>query len=229
MTKTIGILGGISPASTAQYYRTIIDLYYQRKQDSYYPEIVIYSLNFQRFTDFENAQDTEGYIAEILKGIQALERAGADFVLMAANSPHAVYPQLVEESRLPLLSIVEVTAQKAQELGLKRLLLLGIAFTMESGFYQGTFQCRNMTVIPPNSDHRRAVNAIIFDELVVNQFREATRKRLLGIIDHYDIDGVILGCTELPLILKQADTATVLLDTLYLHASAALDYALESG
>ena len=229
MARTIGILGGISPASTAQYYRAIIDLYYQRRQDYHYPEIVIYSLNFQRFTDFEDNQDTEGYIAEILKGIHGLERAGADFVLMAANSPHAVYPQLAEATTVPLLSIVEVTAQKAKVLNLKRVLLLGIAFTMESSFYQETFQGHNMTVITPNPDHRREVNAIIFDQLVVNLFHESSRKRLLAIIDHYDVDGVILGCTELPLILKQADTSVVLLDTLYLHAVAALDYALESS
>lgn len=228
MAKTIGILGGISPASTAQYYRAIIDLYYQRKQDYYYPEIVIYSLDFQRFTDFEDNQDTEGYIAEILKGIHALERAGADFVLMAANSPHAVYPQLAAAIDVPLLSIVEVTAKETKALGLKKVLLLGIAFTMESSFYQDTFRDHGLTVIVPNADHRREVNAIIFDQLVLNQFLDSTRQRLLEIIDAYDVDGVILGCTELPLILKQSDSPLALLDTLHLHAAAALDYALES-
>jgi aspartate racemase len=228
MSKVVGILGGISPASTSQYYRKIIDLYFQLHQNYYYPEIIIYSLDFQKFTDMENAEDSTAYVAYILDGLNALVKAGADFVIMAANSPHAVYDELVKEINVPIISIVEVTARKAQEQGLKKLLLLGIAFTMQSTFYQDVFAKYDMRVTTPNAEQQKEIDDIIFKELVVNNFQDDTRERLLEVIDGYQVDGVILGCTELPLILTQDIAPVILLDTLGLHVEAALNLALET-
>jgi aspartate racemase len=224
--KRIGILGGISHESTAVYYQRIHADYFARRQDYYYPEVIVYSLNFQKFTDYEDQGDTTGYIAYILSGITALQQAGADFALMAANSPHAVFPQVASQTTLPLLSIVEVAARAAQMQGRQRLLLLGIRFTMQGSFYAEVFDRYGMNVITPDQPEQEEINRIIFEELVVGNFQAESRERLLEIISHYEVDGVILGCTELPLILHQDETATLLLDTLSLHVAAAVDYAL---
>lgn len=224
--KRIGILGGISHESTAKYYELIHEKYYRLKGDYHYPEVIVYSLDFQRFTDYENQGDMEGYVGYIMEGIHALERAGADLIVMAANSPHAVFEEAERRSGVPMISIAEVTARKAREAGMKRLLLTGIKFTMRSGFYQRVCERHGLEVITPTMEEQDRIDGIVFDELVVGVFRDESRQELLGIIDGYEVDGVILGCTELPLILNQEDTDTPLLDTLELHVEAALEYSL---
>ncbi|MCE7981262.1 MAG: amino acid racemase [Caldilinea sp. CFX5] len=224
--KRIGILGGISHESTAVYYQRLHSEYFARRQDYYYPEVIVYSLNFQRFTDYEDRGEMGPYVEYILQGMDALQQAGADFALMAANSPHAVFPQVAAQTALPLLSIVEVTARAAQARGLRRLLLLGIRFTMQATFYADVCVRYGIDVITPDADEQEIINRIIFEELVVGTFRAESRQLLLRIIEQYPVDGVILGCTELPLILRSTDTTIPLLDTLTLHVNAAIDYAL---
>ena len=227
MAKRIGILGGISAASTAEYYDRIVQKYFDRNGDYYYPEIVIFSLNFQRFTDFEDTGDRPGYITEIMSGIHALERAGVDFIIMAANSPHAVFPDVSARAEVPVLSIVRVTCEAARTRDLYRLLLLGIKFTMQSAFYQETGREYGLEIITPTEPEQDEINAIIFEELARDIITRPSRQRLLDIIARYPVDGVILGCTELPLILNQDVAVGIpLLDTLDLHAQAALDLAL---
>jgi aspartate racemase len=228
MAKRIGILGGISYESTIKYYELILRTYYEQKKDYYYPEIVIFSLDFQKFTDFENEDNKRYYIKYILEGINSLENAGAEFVLMAANSPHAVFEELEILSPISLLSIVKVTAEKAKQEGMKKLLLLGIKFTMQSSFYQNVFKRHGIEVIVPAENEQDDINRIIYDELVIGIFRNESKNKLLKIIENYDVDGVILGCTELPLIIKQEDTDMKLLNTLKIHAEAALSYSLSS-
>jgi len=226
MTKRIGLLGGISAASTSAYYDRMIAGYYERHHDYYYPEIVIFSLNFQRFTDLEDSGDQAAYVEEIMSGVAALEGAGADFILMAANSPHAVFGNVAARAAVPMLSIVEVTADAAQRSGLGRLLLLGIRFTMQSTFYQDACARRGIDVTVPTEDEQDRINAIIFDELARGIIKEDSRNELLDIINDCDVDGVILGCTELPLLLDQWHASVTLLDTMELHVQAALDLAL---
>ena len=226
MKKKIGILGGISLASTIQYYRAITDMYYQQYHDYYYPEILINSLDFQYFTDLENEGRTEEYIDYIVNGIRALQNAGADFAILAANSPHSVFPQVQAQVDLPMLSIVDETAGEVERLGLKTVLLTGIKYTMQSNFYPDGFRRRGIQVITPSEAHQDEINAIIFNELVIHRFSPATLRRFIDIIHTYNVDGVILGCTELPLLLQQADIDLPVLDTLALHARAALDYSL---
>jgi aspartate racemase len=226
MAKRIGILGGISAASTVEYYRRLIEKAIQRRGDYHTPEIVIYSLDFQRFTDLEDGNDRDGYVEEIMKGIRALEAAGVDFALMAANSPHAVFDQVAARAAAPMISIVRVTARSAQRRRLTRLLLLGIRFTMSSAFYPEACAELGIDVLVPSPEEQDEINHIIFAELARSVFRPESKARLLDIIAQYPVDGVILGCTELPLILSQEDTPVVLLDTLDLHVEAALKYAL---
>jgi aspartate racemase len=226
MSKRIGILGGISAESTIRYYDRIIKGYFERRQDYHYPEIVIFSLNFQRFTDLEDRGDKDGYVAEIMSGVRALERSGAEFVVMAANSPHGVFDEVEKRAKVPLLSIVKITAEHAARKGLRRLLLLGIKFTMQASFYRDACREFGIEIVVPSGKQQDRVNRIIFEELARGIVRDESRRELLEIISEYPVDGAILGCTELPLILQQKDSPITLLDTLELHAEAMLDFAL---
>jgi len=220
----IGILGGMSYESTIKYYAQILEKYYQKKQDYAYPEVVIFSLNFQRVINLEHGNNNAEYVDYLMEGIESLENAGASFILMAANSPHAVYEDLIQLAKVPILSIVKATAEKAQRENLSKLLLLGIKFTMQSSFYQDFFAKLNMRIITPSEPEQDTINQIIFDELVIGNFTEESKQKLLNIINNYEVDGVILGCTELPLILQQKDTNIKLLDTIEVHVEAALNY-----
>ncbi len=226
MKRRIGILGGISHKSTARYYELIHEKYFQKHGDYHYPEVVVFSLDFQKFTDLENRGDRDGYIGYIVEGVASLEKAGAELVIMAANSPHAVFDEVRKRANVSMISIAEVTAQKAREEGMKRLLLMGIRFTMQSSFYQRVYVKYGIEIITPSEEEQELIDHIVFDELVLGLVNEESRRKLLGIIGNYDVDGVILGCTELPLILSQGDTNVRLLDTLELHVEAALERSL---
>jgi len=229
MTKRIGILGGISHESTIAYYDLILRKHFARSKNAYYPEIVIFSLDFQKFTDFEDGGDRVGYIAYIMAGVRALEASGVDFILMAANSPHAVFDAVAAQAQVPLLSIVQVTTAAALQSGARKFLLLGIKFTMQAPFYPTAFAAAGLQIVTPTESEQDEINRIIFAELALGNFSENSKQWLLALIHEYvvsqGIDGVILGCTELPLLLKAGDSDVVLLDTLDLHAEAALAYA----
>lgn len=225
--KKIGILGGMSYESTIKYYDLILQKYYNKYHDYDYPEIIIYSLNFQKVIDYELGDNESIYVEYLMTGIKSLQNGGVDFIVMAANSPHAVYSKLLQKSKVPILSIVEATAKKAQQENLKKLLLLGIKFTMQASFYKENFSRYGMEVITPSDSEQDIVDQIIFDELVIGKFTEESKYKLLQIINNYDEEGIILGCTELPLILHQNDTNVKLLDTVDIHVEAALKYCLE--
>jgi len=224
--KKIGILGGMSYESTIKYYDLLLQKYYDKYYDYNYPEILIYSLNFQKVIDYELGNDKPKYVDYLMSGINSLQKGGADFIIMAANSPHAVYDDLVQKAEVPILSIVEVTAEKALEMGLDKLLLIGIKFTMQSSFYQRIFENSNMQIVTPVDIEQDLIDQIIFDELVIGKFKNESEQKLLEIIYNYEVDGVILGCTELPLILHKNDTSIKLLDTIEIHVEATLKYAM---
>ncbi len=222
----IGILGGMSYESTLKYYDLILQKYYDRFNDYNYPEIVIFSLNFQKVIDYELGDDKVKYIEYLMTGIKSLEKSGVSFIIMAANSPHAIYEELEKSSEVPILSIVKATISKARQENMKKLLLIGIKFTMQSTFYQEHSKKFGIEVITPKNEEQDEINSIIFDELVIGFFKQESKQRLLQIINEYKVDGVILGCTELPLILNQKDTDIKLLDTVELHTEETLNYYL---
>jgi len=224
--KRIGILGGMSYESTLKYYDLILQKYYAKNNDYHYPEVVIFSLNFQKLIDYELGDDKEKYIDYLMSGIRSLENAGVSFIAMAANSPHAVYEELDKLAKVPLLSIVKATIDRANQENMRKLLLLGIKFTMQSTFYQDYCKELGIEVTTPSDGEQDEIDNIIFNELVIGFFKQDSKKRLLQIVNQYDVDGVILGCTELPLILNQKDTEIKLLDTVELHTKAILNYFL---
>ena len=220
----IGILGGMSYESTIKYYDLLLQKYYERFNDYNYPEVVIFSLNFQKIIDYELNDERAKYIDYLMGGINSLENAGASFIIMAANSPHAVYNDLKKLSKVPILSIAKATAEKTRQENMKKLLLLGIKFTMKNTFYQDYCRKLGIEVITPSNKEQDVIDKIIFDELVIGFFKQESKEKLLQIITKYQVDGVILGCTELPLMLAQKDTDIKLLDTVELHVEAALEY-----
>ena len=222
----IGILGGMSYESTIKYYDLILQKYFEKYNDYNYPEVVIFSLNFQKVIDYELGNEKEKYVEYLMSGIKSLENAGVSFIVMSANSPHAVYEDLEKLSNVPILSIVKVTIQKAKSANMKTLLLLGIKFTMQSTFYQIYSKKLGIEIITPSEAEQDEIDKIIFDELVIGFYRQESKETLLQILNNYDVDGVILGCTELPLILSQKDTKIRLLDTVELHVEATLNHHL---
>ncbi len=229
--KRIGLIGGIGPESTLDYYRRIIAAFQGLQPALSYPEILLYSANLAELTRIMEAKDAAALTAWLLDKVQALHRAGADFVAIGSNSPHVVFEELRSRSPVPLLSIVEETCRKAQELGLKRPGLMGTALTMQSDFYQKTFQRKGMAVVVPEAEDQRLIHHRLFTEIELGILRESTRRELLGIVrrlaDERGIDSLILGCTELPLILDREEYGIPFLNTTAIHVEGIVRASLE--
>jgi aspartate racemase len=221
--KTLGLVGGLGPESTIDYYRRILETW-QREDPSSAPSIVIDSLDVQ--TAIHLVQDDRpGLIEYLLSSLKRLAAAGVDFAAISANTPHIVFDELAARSPVPMLSIVEACAEEAQRQGLKRLALLGTRFTMEAPFYPAVCARHGMTVVTPHDAERTWVHERYIGELLKGEFRDETRRQFVALVsrlrDEEGIDGVILGGTELPLLLTAPRIANVpALDTTAVHVAA---------
>jgi len=219
--KTVGIVGGIGPESTIEYYRFIIEDYRQRQGGGSYPRIIINSVDLNRLVGWINAGELGPFADYLAAGVDQLADAGADFAVLAANTAHIVFDQIRDRSRIPLLSIAAATCARARALGLKRPGLLGTRFTMEAPFYPELFAREGLTIVTPDEKERAFINEKYFGELLQNLFRPETREQLLHIVNRMKereaIDGLILGGTELPLLLRGADSDLPFLDTTKIH------------
>jgi aspartate racemase len=225
--KTVGIIGGIGPESTIDYYRSIIASYRERKRDGSYPALVINSIDMKKMLDLIAANQLAEVTIYLAAEVQKLARAGADFALLASNTPHLVFSALQRQSTIPLLSIVEVTRQAALDLGLKRLGLFGTRFTMQGNFYPDVLRTTGIAVIPPAPDEQDFIHDVYMNELVNGIVRQESRAGMLAIVDRLKneegIDGLILGGTELPLLLRDIeDQGIPFLDTTKLHVEQVL-------
>ena len=228
MHKKIGILGGMSPESTIEYYQYITRTYTQRFGDYGYPEIIIYSVSFQPYVDWPNNERWDLVAQGLSQAAQRLEAAGADFILIATNTMHLVLDQVRANVHIPILSLPDVVAEAILAKGIKSVGLLGTRFTMERNLYQDALARKGITVLIPDADDREVVNRVIYEELVAGQIRAESRAAYLDIIQKLmarGAQGVILGCTEIPLLVSEADAGLPLFDTTLLHAEAALNYA----
>jgi aspartate racemase len=222
MTR-LGLVGGLGPESTIDYYCRILDGW-KATDPATSPSIVIDSLDVRRALDLV-AKDREALTEYLLASVERLADAGADFVAISANTPHLVFDALAARAHVPLLSIVETCADEASRRGLHRVLLLGTGFTMEAPFYPDVFGRRGIDVVVPTEDERRWIHAIYVGELLRGEFHDSTRKELVSIIERIRteeaIDGVILGGTELPLLLRGREVGPLpILDTTALHVGA---------
>ena len=225
--KTLGIIGGLGPESTVDYYQRIIALYRERTGDGGYPEFIIKSVNLRKGLDFMDANDLTGMADYLLEGIGNLARAGADFGLISANTPHIVFDDIASKSPIPLISIVEATCAAAKTRKLRRLALFGTRYTMQSNFYPKVFSREEIEVFVPEPNDQDYIHDKYMNELVPGEFLPETRGGLLTIVDRMkaksDIDGVILAGTELPLILSDAGHNGIpFLNTTKIHVEAAV-------
>ena len=230
MHKTIGILGGMSPESTVTYYEYITRTYTKRFGDYGYPEILIYSVSFQPYVDWPEDDRWDLVAKGLSHAARALEVAGADFILIATNTMHIVFDEVASSVNVPMLSLLDACGDAIQEQGMGTVGLLGTAFAMEKGFYQEALAERGIEVIVPDAEDRKRVNAVIYDELVTGEIRDSSREAFVGIIHELGergAEGVILGCTEIPLLVSEEDAGMRLFDTTVIHARAALQYAIE--
>lgn len=229
MAKHIGIVGGLSPESTTEYYRIITREYNKKAGGLNFPEMTIRSLNMREIVDLFN-QDRWDEMADIIvSAIHDLQRAGADFAAVATNTPHNAYERIREKSPLYVLSIMDATAREIQKGGYKKVGLLGTKQTMEYGFFQKTFKKYGIETVTPDEEDRNFVDGVIWNELVHGKITEKAKQGYKGVIDKMvknGAEGVILGCTEIPLLIKPNDSPVKTYDTTTIHAKAILDYAL---
>jgi aspartate racemase len=229
--KTLGMIGGVGPESTIDYYSRIIALYRERRPDGSYPQFLINSIDLEKGRAFIERNDLAALTKFLVEEIDKLSKAGADFGLIAANTPHLVFDEVAGASPIPLLSIVEATCAEAMARNMRRLGLFGTRYTMQADFYPKVFSKQNIDLIAPEPADQDYIHQKYFEELVAGKFLPETRSGLLAIVDRMkrmaSIDGVILAGTELPLILREPDhNGLPFLDTARIHCQAAVDEML---
>jgi aspartate racemase len=225
--KTLGIIGGLGPESTIDYYQRIIALYRARTRDGSYPEFIVNSVNLTKGLHFMDGNNLTGMADYLVEAIGNLARAGADFGVISANTPHIVFDEVAAKSPIPLISIVEATCAATKSRSLSRLALFGTRYTMQANFYQKVFSREGIQLVLPAVGDQDYLHEKYFSELVPGKFLPETRASLLAIVDRLkennEIDGVILAGTELPLILRAPDHNGIpLLDTTKIHVEAAV-------
>ncbi|HSE21695.1 MAG TPA: amino acid racemase [Pyrinomonadaceae bacterium] len=228
--RTLGLIGGVGPESTVDYYRQLVSGF-REKAGGTYPPVIINSVDLKRLLDWmaENRLDlVADYLAQ---EIQKLERAGADFVALASNTPHIVFDDLQRRTKLPLLSIVEATARRVKQLGMTSVGLFGTRYTMQARFYPDTFVRQGLTLVLPDTNEQAFIHEKYLGELLNDQFLPETRAAMLEIAGRLQkeqsIEGLILGGTELPLLLRDEQyNGLRMLDTTKIHVAELIDQML---
>jgi len=228
--KTIGLLGGMSWESSLEYYRMINRLVKDRLGGLHSAKCLMYSVDFEEIETLQSqgAWDEAGRI--LGDAAAGIEKGGADFLLICTNTMHRVAPAIQARITIPLLHIADPTGQAVLSQGIRRIGLLGTRFTMQEDFYTGKLHARGLDVVTPDSADMHTVDRVIFTELCLGQIKEDSRQQYLGIIDRLERDGaegVILGCTEIGLLVREQDCRIPVFDTTAIHAAAAVDYALD--
>jgi aspartate racemase len=228
--KTIGLIGGMSWESSAEYYRIINEAVKERLGRLHSARIVMYSVDFEEVEQLQHQGRWDKATDIMIDAAKRVERAGADFVLICTNTMHKMAGDVARNINIPLLHIADATANKITSLGLKKVGLLGTKFTMEQDFYKGRLKEKfGLSVVIPNESEREIVHNVIYRELCLGEIKDSSRQQLKTIISglgNRGARGVILGCTELPLLINQEDCSIPLFDTTVIHAKAAVDFAL---
>ncbi len=228
--KTIGLIGGMSWESSQTYYRLLNEQVRERLGGLHSAKVILNSVDFAEIEPLQHQGDWRGTADILVKAAQSLEAAGADFYLIGTNTMHKVAPEVQKNVKIPLLHIVDATAEALKADGITTVGLLGTKFTMEQAFYRERLEAQGLKVLIPNEVQRNAVHEVIFKELCLGVTKSASKQAYLDIISDLDQQGaqaVILGCTEIGMLIKPTDTPVPLYDTTDLHANAAVTYALK--
>lgn len=221
--KTCGLIGGMSWESSAEYYKIINEEINRKLGGLHSGKIILYSVDFEEIAIQQREGNWKGSAEILSNAAQALEKAGADFIMITTNTMHKVAEDVKESVNIPLIDIREAVSEKIIKENLKTVLLLGTKFTMEDDFYVGYLRNKGINVIVPSEGHRNLIHKVIFDELCLGITKEESKKEFLKIINSYNADGVILGCTEIGMLVKQEDLNIRVLDTTIIHAKKAVE------
>jgi aspartate racemase len=227
--KTIGLIGGISWPATVEYYKLLNEMVNERLGGMNAAKVIIYSVNFEEIKQLTFADDWAGLATAMSHAARQLEKAGADCILIGANTMHRIADQVQAAVHVPLIHIAAVTAEAINRRGLKKVALLGTRYVMQLDFYKQKLAAKNIETIIPGQDDIDYINNAIYEEFGKGIFLPATKQRFLGIIDNLQVQGaagVIFGCTEIPLLIPEMDCSMPSFDTTRIHAMAAVDFAL---
>jgi len=226
--KRVGIVGGIGPASTLDYYSGIISGVRSKHGGEDYPEIIIYSINMTEMLSLVSRKAWEMLAAMLLAAIESLSAAGADFAAIASNTPHIVFEQVRRQSALPLISIVDATCEQAQLQKVKKAVIVGTRFTMSSGLYSEALEKHKITAVMPSDSEQEVIHNIIFpkleDGIVIPEDKRKMLEIVNGLLTTQNADALILGCTELPLMIKETDIDRIVLNTTQIHIDAIVNF-----
>jgi len=229
--RTIGLLGGMSWESTVGYYRKINEGVKKSLGGLHSAKIVLYSVDFEPIEQLQHKGDWEGTADILSEAALKIQAAGADFLVICTNTMHKVAPDIEKAIHIPILHIADATAEVLADKGIKTVGLLGTAFTMEQDFYKGRLmQKYGLEVLVPNEPDRKIVHNVIYQELCLGRIIESSKTEYLRIIKrlaNQGAEGVILGCTEIGLLVNQSDTDIELCDTTAIHAEKAVEYAIQ--
>jgi aspartate racemase len=228
--KKIGLIGGLSWQSSVEYYRIINEVSNNRLGDKATVESIMYSTDLQRKFDLVTSGDLDTLAEEFIDITKSLERAGADVVVMCTNTMHLVFDKVAESVNVPMIHIVDATGEAIRKAGIKKVALLGTTFTMTDPFIMGRLKEKyDVDCLVPTEEEKPEIMRVIEEELTYNILKESSREYYVNVIKELarqGAEGVILGCTEIPLLIKQKDSPIPVFDTTELHALAALDYAM---
>ena len=230
--KTIGIIGGLTWLSTAEYYRVLNEMTNEKLGGVYSAKIILHSVNFHEIKTLTFEEDWQGITGVICDIAQKLENAGSDCILIGANTMHKIAGEVQQCVSIPVIHIANATGKAIEKLKLTKVALLGTKYTMELGFYQQELEKYHISTIIPNEADRQYIHDAIYNEMGKNIFLPSTKKVFLSIIDKLikeGAEGIILGCTEIPLLIKQADCSVPVFDTTLIHAAAAVEFSLEES
>lgn len=228
--KTIGLLGGMSWESTTSYYQLINQKIKQELGGLHSAKLIMNSVDFAEIEQRQHKGDWNGTAEILCNAAKAIEAGGADFLLIATNTMHKVAPQIESAINIPLLHIADATADQLLEKKITKVGLLGTQFTMEQDFYKSRLQARGIEVVISDADDRKKVHQVIYNELCQGVISSESRNQYLTVMEGLvarGAEGVILGCTEIGLLVKDSDTDILLFDTTKIHAYAAVKLALE--
>jgi len=225
--KIIGILGGMGPESTVEYYKQIINGYRKIANTENYPQLYINSINMTEMLKYVSNNDYKKLINMLVTEIEKLRIIGADHIAIASNTPHCVINEVIEKVDVPIISIVDETCKYIKNKNLKKVLLTGTIFTMEKNFYKKPLEDLKIECIVPDDNEKKIIQNIIFPNLengiIIEKDKELFKDLCNKIIKDKGIDGIILGCTELPLMIKENDFDISVLDTMEIHIKSILD------
>jgi len=227
----VGIIGGIGPESTVEYYRLLIKTFRERLNTNQYPEILLLSVDMTEMLNYVFTNQLDELVEFLKSKIETLEKSNVDYIALASNTPHLVFDKLEESINTKMISIVEETSKAIKKTGIEKVGLLGTKSTMSKGFYQKSGAKNGIKIVIPNEESQNYIHEKYMDELVFNEIVPETKKRLIQIINelHFNenIEGIILGGTELPLILKQEDFDNLkVFNTTEIHVNAILNKML---